>query len=514
MTAKILVADNNVTQKIVTMAFKSEAVEITGVASGPAAWERIQEIQPDVVLADINLKDLSGFDLSRKIKESGEFENVRVVLLSSDFEDLDQEKFKQSKADDYLSKPFKSRDLVAKVRGLLTLEPLPETAASEAAPPPVEATDEETEMTLPDEPETPPAADLETAEAEPISLSAGDLVEDPELDIGDAATSPPDSMDIPPVAETFPPILELRLDDLVIQDAGEEESFPEEEMPEDEVPEDEIPGDEIPQDESPGQEISEDTTTEDEAAPKTREMAPAESSLTEDPPAPASPESPASETADPPSFKAEAYLLTDDAQTAFDESLVPDPPGPAPAEIKSLAADPGSPVPSAKSAETPAEKRRSMEEEIAGPRRAPAPLEELEKTFRSLSGQSPARQSEPASPPPWPPREAGRTDPDLIRETLAFLSAKSGIQPPPPEPAPWPAARRDETGGVSFDGVMEAHALRLLETSLEQSLKQEIEGLSDSIIEAVRDVVKEVAPGIVRRTIQEEIENLRNMEEV
>ena len=121
MTKKILVADNSITiQKIVAMAFENEDTVVEGVSKGKDALDRMGTFKPDIVLADVDMQDLTGFDLSQKIKNDPKFNAVKVLLLASDFEDFNKNLFDSSGADDHISKPFKSEDIIKKVVDLLS----------------------------------------------------------------------------------------------------------------------------------------------------------------------------------------------------------------------------------------------------------------------------------------------------------------------------------------------------------------------------------------------------------
>lgn len=120
MTTKILVVDDSITiRKIVAMAFENEDVSVEGIGDGDEGLIRLESFQPDVVLADVDMPGLNGFELSREIKESSEFKSIPVLLLASDFEEFDENLFRASLADGHITKPFKSEDLVHKVTDLL-----------------------------------------------------------------------------------------------------------------------------------------------------------------------------------------------------------------------------------------------------------------------------------------------------------------------------------------------------------------------------------------------------------
>ena len=121
MTSKILIADESATiRKIVAMAFEAEDEIVEGVSNGQEALDRIPDFKPDILLADIKMPEINGFDLSRKVKSNPEWSHIKILLLSSDFEEFEQEKFADSGADGHIGKPFKSDDVILKIRELLS----------------------------------------------------------------------------------------------------------------------------------------------------------------------------------------------------------------------------------------------------------------------------------------------------------------------------------------------------------------------------------------------------------
>ncbi len=139
MSAKILVADESPTiHKIVAMAFENEGITVEGVSRGEHALEYMEEFQPDIVLADIHLPGVDGYELCQQIKNSSSFGSVRVILLTSDFEDIDKAELEISRADDFISKPFKTEEILKKVQSQLKIpEPEKEVSTKKAESPQV-----------------------------------------------------------------------------------------------------------------------------------------------------------------------------------------------------------------------------------------------------------------------------------------------------------------------------------------------------------------------------------------
>ncbi|SVC77820.1 uncharacterized protein METZ01_LOCUS330674, partial [marine metagenome] len=173
MIKKILVADNSTTiQKIVAMAFENEDAIVEGVSKGKDAFDKMEAFKPDIVLADVDMQDLTGIELSKKIKNNPNFNATKVLLLASDFEDFNKNLFESSGADDHISKPFKSEDIIKKVIDLL----------SEKSQQSTDETINLTSVDLDESNESPePTIELSSEDMiekdSPINLSLGDLEE-------------------------------------------------------------------------------------------------------------------------------------------------------------------------------------------------------------------------------------------------------------------------------------------------------------------------------------------------
>lgn len=118
---KLLLADDSITiQKVVNLTFADEEVEVITVGDGDRAMEKIRADAPDLILADVNMPGLSGYQICETIKQSDETKHIPVVLLVGSFEPFDEAEAKRVGADDFLTKPFQSiRLLVSKVSDLL-----------------------------------------------------------------------------------------------------------------------------------------------------------------------------------------------------------------------------------------------------------------------------------------------------------------------------------------------------------------------------------------------------------
>jgi CheY-like chemotaxis protein len=121
MGSRILLADDSITiQKVVNLTFADEGIEVVAVSNGDLAERRLNEVKPDLVLADIFMPGKNGYELCEVIKQNPLFRNVPVVLLVGAFEPFDQAEARRVQADAHLTKPFESRTLVETVRRLIS----------------------------------------------------------------------------------------------------------------------------------------------------------------------------------------------------------------------------------------------------------------------------------------------------------------------------------------------------------------------------------------------------------
>lgn len=118
---RLLLADDSIAvQKVIDLTFSDEGMNVTTVGDGRSALAELEQYPPpDVVLADVFMPEVGGYELCRQIKENDRFSQIPVILLVSSFEPFDQAEADRVGADDIVTKPFQSiRQLVNQV-GLL-----------------------------------------------------------------------------------------------------------------------------------------------------------------------------------------------------------------------------------------------------------------------------------------------------------------------------------------------------------------------------------------------------------
>ena len=132
MARKMNLADDSITiQKVVELVLAEEGFEIKAVNNGEEALAAIETFKPDVVLADIEMPKMNGYQLCEKLKAHPLTKNVPVILLSGAFEPLDEELARNVKADSFVIKPFESQELISKINAaLVSASTMEETADS------------------------------------------------------------------------------------------------------------------------------------------------------------------------------------------------------------------------------------------------------------------------------------------------------------------------------------------------------------------------------------------------
>ena len=132
-TARVLVVDDlpaNV--RVLAAALKARGYEVATAASGREGLEKSLSERPDLVLLDVMMPDLSGYDVCRAIRERPETRMLPVVMVTALDESEERVKGIEAGADDFLSKPISTPELLARVRSLLRIKTYRETIERQA----------------------------------------------------------------------------------------------------------------------------------------------------------------------------------------------------------------------------------------------------------------------------------------------------------------------------------------------------------------------------------------------
>lgn len=118
MTApRILVVDDEAPMvELVGEYLRSEGMDVAVARDGPSALEAVHDRRPDVIVLDVMLPGLDGFEVLRQVRT---FSDAYVIMLTARAEEIDRIVGLSVGADDYIVKPFSPRELVARVKAVL-----------------------------------------------------------------------------------------------------------------------------------------------------------------------------------------------------------------------------------------------------------------------------------------------------------------------------------------------------------------------------------------------------------
>lgn len=116
----LIVEDNDDLLVLFQLVLESAGYKVAAVNNGRDALNYLDEIQPQLILMDIMMPEISGLQVSRNIKQKEDYESLPILLVSA-VDRLKDEQLYNSKADDILYKPFDLDDLIDRV-GQLTAQ--------------------------------------------------------------------------------------------------------------------------------------------------------------------------------------------------------------------------------------------------------------------------------------------------------------------------------------------------------------------------------------------------------
>ena len=484
------------------MAFENEDMEVEGIGDGQEAFDRIAEFNPDIVLADVDMPGLDGFALSAKIKKASETSGIKVLLLASDFEDFDEQRYQGCGADNHISKPFKSDDIVSMVKSLLAGASGEAVSAAgadlgdaETIEQSLEGTEEVSEiisnLKVPEMQEEPSLEELLDS-VEKLStdgMGNTDEVDDgvPFEDETLALTDEEPDQPVESPAEHSADDEALDLPDLM-EPVSPELVAPEPTVPEPAVPEPVAPmelADFLDDTPAPEEELSvaqpenKDDDIMDQMIRGVEELK--ESVLSSDPV----------------------------AEEAFPFAESDEPEDMSYADGPEIFAEVGQ-----RKMDNMDDLDSAFRELSAGGRGANH--EEKRPELSSLGGIVPEPEDLLEHMAPGAFSEVSRrpSTPEGIKENLDYMSGFSDqdrdLEPRDLRSRDWSYEDRDD----HFTQAIAEEVKQVLKRSLSTSLEKEVSGLSDVILKTIREVVREVTPEIARRVIREEIEKIKKQDMV
>ena len=112
----LLVDDEPALRDSLTYTLQKEGYEVMTAVDGLSAIKQFHKQVPDVILLDLMLPEVSGMEVCWRIRA---FSNVPIVMLTAKDQDIDKVWGLEAGADDYVTKPFNTRELVARIKAVL-----------------------------------------------------------------------------------------------------------------------------------------------------------------------------------------------------------------------------------------------------------------------------------------------------------------------------------------------------------------------------------------------------------
>ena len=112
----LVVEDESAIADTILYALRTEGMQVETCTLGSEALDRVRSRRPDLVILDVGLPDISGFEVCRSMRT---FSDVPVIFLTARHEEIDRIVGLEIGADDYVVKPFSPRELAARVRVIL-----------------------------------------------------------------------------------------------------------------------------------------------------------------------------------------------------------------------------------------------------------------------------------------------------------------------------------------------------------------------------------------------------------
>jgi DNA-binding response OmpR family regulator len=123
MAKRVLVVDDepNIVMSL-RFLMEREGFQVDVASTGQAAVAALDRAPADLVLLDIMMPELDGFEVCQRIRDNPAWRATKIVMLTAKGRDVERDKGLALGVDDYVTKPFSTRDLVAKVKQMLALK--------------------------------------------------------------------------------------------------------------------------------------------------------------------------------------------------------------------------------------------------------------------------------------------------------------------------------------------------------------------------------------------------------
>ena len=115
----LAVDDDKRVRNLIKLYLSKSAYEVAFANDGLDALEKLKKIKPDLILLDAMMPNRDGFDVCQTIRANPEWAGVHIIMLTAKGRDIEREKGLAMGADDYITKPFSTKEVMAHVEKIL-----------------------------------------------------------------------------------------------------------------------------------------------------------------------------------------------------------------------------------------------------------------------------------------------------------------------------------------------------------------------------------------------------------
>ena len=114
----LIVDDDPYIQRALSFVLRKEGFEVETASDGREALSKAKEFKPRIIFLDLMIPKMNGFDTCRTIKSDSELKDTYIIILTGKGQEVDKERGLGEGANEYITKPFGPKEIVAKVRSI------------------------------------------------------------------------------------------------------------------------------------------------------------------------------------------------------------------------------------------------------------------------------------------------------------------------------------------------------------------------------------------------------------
>lgn len=115
----LIVDDEAYIQRSLSFVFRKEGYEVDVASDGEEGLIKVREFKPRVIFIDVMMPKLNGFNTCKAIKSDEALKDIYVIMLTGKGQEIDKVRGLKEGADEFITKPFSPKEVVAKVKGIL-----------------------------------------------------------------------------------------------------------------------------------------------------------------------------------------------------------------------------------------------------------------------------------------------------------------------------------------------------------------------------------------------------------